>query len=48
MIKILGEALKFQFKADSLNALAGEQKKELEKLPNAEKSALKVNISENE
>jgi len=46
--KILDEALDFQFKADSLNTLAGEQKKELEKLPNAEKPALKMKISENE
>jgi hypothetical protein len=45
---ILDEALDFQLKADSINALAGEQKKELEKLPNAEKPALKVKISENE
>jgi hypothetical protein len=46
--KILDEALNFQFKADSLNALAGEQKEELEKLPNAEKTLLKVKASENE
>lgn len=45
---ILDEALKFQFKADSLNTLAGKQKEELEKLSNGEKSALKVKISENE
>ena len=37
--KILDEALDFQFKADSLNALAGKQKKELEKLPGDEKPA---------
>lgn len=47
-VKILDEALDFQFKADSLNALAGEQKKKLEKLVNAEKPAFKVKISENE
>ena len=46
--KILDEAIYFQFKADSLNALAGEQKKKFEKLANAEKSAIKVKISENE
>ncbi|MCX6255540.1 MAG: SPOR domain-containing protein [Bacteroidia bacterium] len=46
--KILNEALDLQFKADSLFALAGEQKKKLEKLQNAEKPALKVKISENE
>ncbi|MDO9340938.1 MAG: hypothetical protein Q7T72_10515 [Bacteroidales bacterium] len=46
--KILDEALDFQFKADSLNALAGEQKNKLEKLANTEKSAIKMKISENE
>ncbi|MCX6321291.1 MAG: hypothetical protein NTX93_05715 [Bacteroidia bacterium] len=46
--KILDEAIDFQFKTDSLNALAGEQKKKLEKLANAEKLAFKVKISENE
>ena len=46
--KILDEALDFQFKADSLNTLAGEQKNILEKLLNAEKSAFKIKISENE
>jgi tetratricopeptide (TPR) repeat protein len=46
--KILDEALKFQFKADSLGSLAIGQKKELEKLTASEKSALKINISENE
>ncbi len=40
--KILDEALDFQFKADSLNALAGEQKNKLEKLANTEKSAIKM------
>ena len=46
--KILGEAIMFQFKADSVLALVVEQKKELEKLTGSEKSALKVRISENE
>jgi hypothetical protein len=46
--KILDEALKFQFKADSLNALAAEQKKELEKVKPDGKPALKVKISDNE
>jgi tetratricopeptide (TPR) repeat protein len=46
--KILDEAIEFQFKADSLYVLAGEQKKEIEKLPNPEKPALKVKISQNE
>ena len=46
--KILGEAIMFQFKADSVLALVVEQKKEFEKLTGSEKSALKVRISENE
>jgi hypothetical protein len=46
--KILDEALDFQFKADSLNALTGEQKNILESLTNDEKPAFKMKISENE
>ncbi len=46
--KILDEALVLQRKADSLNALASDQKKSLEKLSNGEKTALKDNITENE
>jgi hypothetical protein len=46
--KILNEAIEFQSKADSLLELAGEQRKELEKLPVSEKPALKTRISENE
>ncbi|MEI6048025.1 MAG: hypothetical protein WCS03_03935 [Bacteroidota bacterium] len=46
--KLLDQGLEFQFFADSLNSLVAQQKKDLEKLPNAEKSALKMNISENE
>jgi len=46
--KTLNEAIEFQFKADSLLEFAGEQRKELEKLPVAEKPALKTRISENE
>ena len=45
---LLNEAIGFQFKADSLLELAGEQRKELEKLTDPEKSALKVRISDNE
>jgi hypothetical protein len=45
---ILDEALKLQYKADSLNALAGEQKKELDKLPESEKPSLKLKISKDE
>ncbi|MGA2407463.1 MAG: hypothetical protein ABSF81_12035 [Bacteroidales bacterium] len=44
----LNEAIEFQFKADSVLELAGEQRKELEKLSITEKPALKVKISENE
>ena len=39
--RILDEALKSQYKADSLTQLAGEQKKQLESLPETEKSSLK-------
>jgi tetratricopeptide (TPR) repeat protein len=45
---ILDEALKFQYRADSLNLLAGEQKKQLDKLPESERSSLKIKISQNE
>jgi hypothetical protein len=44
----LNKAIEFQFKADSLLELAGEQRKELEKLSAAEKPTLKIRISENE
>jgi tetratricopeptide (TPR) repeat protein len=46
--KILGEAIAFQFKADSINSLLIQQKKDLENLTNPEKAALKIKISENE
>jgi hypothetical protein len=46
--KVLDEALDLQFKADSLNSLAAEQKKELAKLPNAQQAPLREKISENE
>jgi tRNA(Ser,Leu) C12 N-acetylase TAN1 len=46
--KILDEAVVLQAKADSLTALASEQKKRLEKLSNEEKTALKAKIAENE
>ena len=45
---ILDEALKLQYKADSLNLLAEEQKKQLDKLPENEKATLKMKISQNE
>jgi tetratricopeptide (TPR) repeat protein len=46
--KILDDALEFQIKADSLYGLAAEQKLQQEKLPPAEKNALKIKITENE
>jgi hypothetical protein len=46
--KILDDALEFQIKADSLFALAATQKKQMEKLPPAEKNALKIKITDNE
>jgi hypothetical protein len=46
--KILGEAIEFQFKADSVSDIVNKQKKELEKLSGSEKSALKVKLQENE
>jgi hypothetical protein len=44
----LNEAIEFQFKADSLLELAGEQRKEMEKASTTEKATLKARISENE
>ena len=46
--KILDEAVNLQFKADSVSALAKEQKKAIDKLSGAEKSALMVKIADNE
>ena len=46
--KILDKALDFQYKADSLKNLTGDQKKALETSPITEKSGLKTNKSENE
>jgi len=46
--KILDKALNLQHMADSLNALAERQKKELEKLTPANQSAVKIKISETE
>jgi tetratricopeptide (TPR) repeat protein len=45
---LLDEALKLQYKADSLNMIAGEQKKQLEKLTDPEKASMKMIISQNE
>lgn len=45
---IMGEAIDFQFKADSVASLINEQKKGIERLSGAEKEAMKVKIAENE
>ena len=44
---IMGEAIDFQFKADSVTSILNEQKKGIEKLSGAEKEAMKVKIAEN-
>ena len=46
--KILGEAIEFQYKADSVNSIINEQKKQIEKLSGTEKLALRIKINENE
>ena len=46
--KTLDEALEYQIKADSLNEIAATQKKQLEKLSPAEKSASRAKIAEYE
>lgn len=46
--KILGEAIEFQFKADSVSAIVNSQKKDLEKLSGSEKSVLYSRLLENE
>ena len=46
--KILGEAIDFQFKADSVSAIVNEQKIELEKLSGSAKSDLNARMLENE
>ena len=45
---LLDEALRLQYKADSLNLLAGEQKNQLEKLPEPERASMKMKIGQNE
>jgi len=45
---IMGEAIDFQFKADSVTSIINEQKRGIDKLPGAEKEAMKVKIAENE
>ncbi|MCX6261811.1 MAG: hypothetical protein NTY95_13460 [Bacteroidia bacterium] len=44
--KVLSEAMKYQVKADSLNALVAEYRKEYDKLPPSQKMAAKSRISE--
>ena len=44
--KVLSEAMKYQVKADSLNALVAEYRKEYDKLPPSQKLAAKSRISE--
>jgi tetratricopeptide (TPR) repeat protein len=46
--KLLDEALKMQYKADSLTLLAGEQERQLDGLSEAEKVSHKMKISQNE
>ena len=45
---IMGEAIDFQFKADSVTSIINEQKRGIDKLSGAEKEAMKVKIAENE
>jgi hypothetical protein len=45
---IMGEAIDFQFKADSVTSIINEQKKGIDKLSGAEKEAMMVKIAENE
>jgi hypothetical protein len=45
---IMGEAIEFQFKADSVSNIINEQKKGIKKLTGAEKEALKVKLDDNE
>jgi len=46
--KVLDEALKFQYRADSLVQLSGELKRQMDGLPESEKSSLRMKISQNE
>jgi hypothetical protein len=46
--KVLTEAMKYQVKADSMNALVAVYKKEYERLPPSQKDAAKLRISEME
>ncbi len=45
---LLDEALRLQYKADSLNQLATEQKKQIDNIPEAQKPSYKMKISQNE
>jgi hypothetical protein len=46
--KVLGEAIEFQFKADSVSDILNTQKKEIEKLTSTERFAFKLRMNENE
>src|SRR5512133_2043330 len=46
--QILHESIEFQFKADSVTDIMNNQKKELNKLSESEKSVLKTKILQNE
>ena len=46
--KVLGEAIEYQYKADSVTTILNEQKKKLDKLTGTERFALKLKINENE
>jgi tetratricopeptide (TPR) repeat protein len=45
---IMGDAIDFQFKADSVTKIVNEQKKNLDRLTGTEKEALRAKIAENE
>ncbi len=45
---VLSEAMKYQVKADSMNALVAVYKKEYDRLPPSQKDAAKLRISEME
>lgn len=45
---LLDEALKLQYKADSLTRIIADQKRQLETVPDQEKGALRMKISQNE
>jgi hypothetical protein len=46
--KILDDALRLQYKADSLTQIAADQKKQMENLPEADKASIKMKIAQYE